>query len=172
MILSGEARRARPVVKVLNSEGKVIAYARPQYPMVRCCMACYRLNWVEGWFDSFVPLQCPFFIVWFNWLCHFFLAGKRQWHIHSWIRVGSWRYSFSKSDEELLTPEVDTCSGGSECWSCDLLTLMVLIKKAEVSISGWAVHRKTTINLIILLAAKFSLIILTPIVLCVQCVFD
>ncbi|XP_071741590.1 phosphatidylinositol/phosphatidylcholine transfer protein SFH8-like isoform X2 [Rutidosis leptorrhynchoides] len=35
LALNSEARRARQVVKVLNSEGKVVAYAKPQLPMLR-----------------------------------------------------------------------------------------------------------------------------------------
>ncbi|CAM8937803.1 unnamed protein product [Rhodiola kirilowii] len=35
LIRNGEPRRAKQIVKVLNSEGKVIAYAKPQYPLLR-----------------------------------------------------------------------------------------------------------------------------------------
>ncbi|KAJ6811056.1 phosphatidylinositol/phosphatidylcholine transfer protein SFH8-like [Iris pallida] len=35
MVLSGEARCARKVVTVSNSEGKIIAYAKPQYPTLK-----------------------------------------------------------------------------------------------------------------------------------------
>ncbi|CAM8941652.1 unnamed protein product [Rhodiola kirilowii] len=35
LICNGEPRRAKQIVKVLNSEGKVIAYAKPQYPLLR-----------------------------------------------------------------------------------------------------------------------------------------
>ncbi|XP_043712967.1 phosphatidylinositol/phosphatidylcholine transfer protein SFH8-like [Telopea speciosissima] len=35
MVLNGEARCSRQIVKVSNSEGKIIAYAKPQYPTLR-----------------------------------------------------------------------------------------------------------------------------------------
>ncbi|KAJ8767254.1 hypothetical protein K2173_013651 [Erythroxylum novogranatense] len=35
MVLNGDGRRARQVVKVLDNDGKVLAYAKPRYPMVK-----------------------------------------------------------------------------------------------------------------------------------------
>ncbi|KAA8536083.1 hypothetical protein F0562_028561 [Nyssa sinensis] len=35
LVLSGGARHARQVVKIQNSEGKVVAYAKPQFPMIK-----------------------------------------------------------------------------------------------------------------------------------------
>ncbi|XP_057527565.1 phosphatidylinositol/phosphatidylcholine transfer protein SFH8-like [Amaranthus tricolor] len=35
MVSNGESRRARQVVKVLSTDGKVLAYAKPQYPMLK-----------------------------------------------------------------------------------------------------------------------------------------
>ena len=53
MILSGKARQPGQAVKVLNSEGKVVAHAKPRFPMVICCMVfIIWLNRVEPFFDS------------------------------------------------------------------------------------------------------------------------
>lgn len=47
MVLNGEANYARQIVTISNSEGKIIAYAKPQYPTVK--------------FQSFYFLDITFF---------------------------------------------------------------------------------------------------------------
>ncbi|KAI8028053.1 Phosphatidylinositol/phosphatidylcholine transfer protein SFH8 [Camellia lanceoleosa] len=48
-------RRARQVVKVLNSEGKVVAYAKPNYPMAK---VIGKANYAGGFsgYDEYVPM--------------------------------------------------------------------------------------------------------------------
>lgn len=41
MVLDGEAQFARQIVTVSNCEGKIIAYAKPQYPAVRSMFMSY-----------------------------------------------------------------------------------------------------------------------------------
>ena len=61
MVLSGEARRARQIVKVLNSEGKVIAYAKPHYPMVNTS-ACLKMDYVVSVFSYQAASVINFFM--------------------------------------------------------------------------------------------------------------
>lgn len=52
MILNGEAQCARQIVTVSNSEGKIIAYAKPQYPVVRIFLQAR--NILFGWVSLLV----------------------------------------------------------------------------------------------------------------------
>lgn len=88
----------RYILQIIN------LHAKPPCPMVICCLIlifAWSLDLSGACFDSF-SFFSVLLILWLDWLClffllkkerlcHFFLAGKRQRYIDSWIEFWSWR---------------------------------------------------------------------------------